>query len=181
MSVRYFITDGHSLESISRIMQAGIERIQIREKRLSAKDLCALVRQVMSLSNPHGTKVLINDRADIAIAYGAHGVHLRSGAVAPDLIRRIAPAGFLIGVSCHSIDEVRQAADEGADFGVFGPVFETPGKGEPVGLRTLAQAVHSVSMPLLALGGVTPERVTACLRTGAAGVAGIRLFQDFGR
>jgi thiamine-phosphate pyrophosphorylase len=181
MSIRYFITDGHSLESIAWIMQAGIERIQIREKHLSGRDLCALVRQVMSLSNPHGTKVLVNDRVDIAIACGANGVHLRSGAVAPHWIRGIAPAGFLIGVSCHSIDEVAQAADEGADFAAFGPVFETPGKGEPAGLRALAQAVHSVSLPLLALGGITPERVTACLRTGAAGVAGIRLFQDFGR
>jgi thiamine-phosphate pyrophosphorylase len=178
MSLRYFITDGHSLDAIARVLAAGIEWVQIREKHLSARDLSVLVRNVMRLNNPHGSKILVNDRADISVACGAHGVHLRSRSIAPAVIRKISPPDFLIGVSCHSTGDVIQAEDEGADFVVFGPVFETPGKGASTGLRALAQAAHSVSIPVLALGGVTRDRIPDCLRLGAAGVAGIRIFQD---
>jgi thiamine-phosphate pyrophosphorylase len=175
MSKRYLITDRTPIAEIGKALAAGIEMVQIREKHLSARELAAHVAAVMRLPNPHGTRILVNDRLDVALACGADGVHLRGQSVSPGVIRGITPAGFLIGVSCHSIAELEEA--EGADFAVLAPIFETPGKGPALGLRYLAQAVHAVQTPVFALGGITPERVEACLRAGAVGVAGIRLFQ----
>jgi thiamine-phosphate pyrophosphorylase len=175
MSSRYLITNHTPLSEIQRAIHSGIEFIQIREKHLSARDLQTHVASVLQLPNPHQSRILVNDRLDVALACEAHGVHLRANSVSPRTLRKITPTNFLIAVSCHSIADLEDA--EGADFAVLAPIFETPGKGPPLGLRYLAQAVHSTSIPVFALGGITEERVPACLRSGAAGVAGIRLFQ----
>jgi thiamine-phosphate pyrophosphorylase len=173
---RYLITDRTSLEDIGRALDTGkVDLIQIREKHLSTHALIDHVRAVLELARPYGTPILVNSRLDIALACKAQGVHLPADSVSPRIVRRIVPAGFLIGISCHSIADLE--AVEGADFAVLAPIFDTPGKGPPLGLRYLAQAVHSVSIPVYALGGVTEERIAVCLRTGAAGVAGIRLFR----
>jgi thiamine-phosphate pyrophosphorylase len=169
---RYCITD--SLEVAGRADRDGVELIQIRAKQLSARALADLVRAAVALG---GSKIVVNTRTDVALACGAHGVHLPAGSIAPSTIRRITPAGFLIGVSCHTVDELRAAEKEGADFAVFGPVFPSITKSvKPIGLEALRAATSAVKLPVYALGGVTAANAPLCMEAGAAGVAGISLF-----
>jgi thiamine-phosphate pyrophosphorylase len=183
--IRYYITDGQALgdrrsllDNIARKLAAGIEMIQLRERHLSARELYDLTRSVLQLPNPNGTLILVNDRVDVAVGAGAHGVHLRSHAISPVLVRRIVPEVFQIGVSCHDVDDVRRAADEGASFAVLAPIYPTPGKGPALGLEPLRKAVESASIPVLALGGITAARIEECRQAGAAGIAGISMFQS---
>lgn len=169
---RYCITD--SLEVAGRAARGGVEMIQIRAKQLSGRALTELVRGAMAIE---GSRILVNTRADVALACGAHGVHLPAGSLAPSTIRAIAPPGFLIGVSCHTIQELQAAESEGADFAVYGPVFVSLTKSvKPAGLEALRRATASVRLPVYALGGVTAVNAPQCMEAGAAGVAGISLF-----
>jgi len=165
------------LDVVARNLAVGVEWIQIRDKDLSARALFELVTAAMKLPNPHASKIIVNTRADVAIAAGAAGVHLPSGSPAARFWRQ---PGFMIGVSCHNLEELRRAEAEGADYAVFGPVFTPLSKSsvlEPRGLEGLAQAADAVRIPVLALGGVTPENTAACIAAGAAGIAGISLFE----
>lgn len=187
-----YITDRRSLagesllEAIARNLAAGVRWIQIREKDLSARELFDLVRAALALPNPHGTRLLVNSRVDVALAAGAHGAHLPAGSPAPDRWSPVAFSSpdFQIGVSCHSLDEVQAAEAEGASYAVFGPVFAPLSKSSPLpprGLAGLRQAAASVAIPVLALGGVTKSNTADCIAAGASGVAGISLFQNRGR
>jgi thiamine-phosphate pyrophosphorylase len=158
-----------------------VDWIQIREKDLSARDLLDLVRNVLAQPNPRSVKILVNTRIDVALAAGASGAHLPSGSPAARAWRAMTPPGFLLGVSCHSPEEVRAAAGEGADYVFFGPVFpplSKPAQSPPVGLGELARSVAAApEIPVLALGGITRANAAACIEAGAAGVAGISLYR----
>jgi len=159
----------------------GADWIQLREKDLTARELFELTRSILALPNPRGVKILVNTRIDVALAAGAAGVHLPSNSPAPLAWRAMTPPGFLLGVSCHLTEEVRAAAGEGADYVLFGPVFPPLSKlaqSPPVGLAGLARAVAAAAnIPVLALGGITRSNAAACIEAGAAGVAGISLYQ----
>jgi thiamine-phosphate pyrophosphorylase len=181
-----YITDakqlgGHLLPAVDRALRAGVDLVQIREKDLSTRQLCELTAAAVDLVRDAQAKILVNSRADVALAAGAHGVHLPAGSVSPAEVRRVSPPGFVVGVSCHNPAEIDRAAAEGADFVVFGPVFDTASKrayGPPQGLQRLREACAAARVPVLALGGVGLGNAAACLAAGAAGLAGISLFQQ---
>jgi thiamine-phosphate pyrophosphorylase len=189
------------LERIEEAARRGVDYIQLREKDLPGRELEALtyeaiaaIRQGRKRAAHHGplaTALLINSRTDIALAAGADGVHLRSDDISPEEVRKVwkcgagalaredSPRDPIVAVSCHSPEEVAQAASGGANFAVFAPVFEkkdTP-DARTGGLSQLAEACRA-KIPVLALGGVTLESAYSCLEAGAAGIAAIRLFQE---
>ena len=177
--IRYCITD-RRLAGVERALAGGVDFVQIREKDFSARELLDLTRAALALPNPHSTKIVVNTRMDVALAAGAAGLHLPAGSIPPCEWRKITPPGFVIGVSCHSINEAREAESDGADYLVFGPVFAPISKSSelaPRGLSGLSEAARAVRIPVLALGGVTDANAAACVEAGAAGVAGISLFQ----
>jgi thiamine-phosphate pyrophosphorylase len=188
LMLRYYITDRRTaggieavLAFVSRAAAGGVTWVQVREKDLAARELLELTRRVLAVTAPHGTRVLVNSRVDIALAAGAHGVHLPADSVPPKTLRPFVPPHFLIGVSTHDLDEVRRASAEGADFAVFSPVFPPLSKaayGPAQGLSRLREAVRAASVPVLALGGITRQNAADCIAEGAAGVAGISLFQS---
>jgi len=173
------------LGKIAEAALHGVDFIQLREKDLSVRDLEVLAAEAVHAVRKAGaqTRLLINSRTDVAIASQADGVHLRSTDVSPQQIRSIHRSlssawgpDPVVGVSCHNPEEVKRAAENAASFAVLAPVFEKPGS-HPAGLEMLARACRE-SIRVLALGGVTLENAPACLQAGAAGVAGIRLFQN---
>lgn len=167
------------LAAIARSDAAGVDLIQIREKDLDTRTLCRLVERALSLCSH--ARVVVNSRVDVALACCAHGAHLPSDAPPPSLFRSIAPPAFLLGVSCHSIDELRRAEAEGAAYAFFSPIFHPLSKHDtrsPHGLDALRRASAAVSIPVYALGGITRENAPLCAEAGAAGVAGITLFQS---
>jgi thiamine-phosphate pyrophosphorylase len=196
----YYITDrsqfaGDEAERRSRLLttvvkaaRCGIDYIQLREKDLSSHDLETLtneaVRRLRSENQKLKTVFLINSRTDIALASGAQGVHLRADDISPSEVKKIwtqgggTPARVTVGVSCHTRSEVGRAAHSGADFAVFGPVFEK-GKASTrrPGLDALREACQE-QIPVMALGGITLENAAGCIQAGAGGIAAIRLFQQ---
>ena len=180
------------LHKIQEAAAAAVDWIQIREKDLSGKECAAVTsaaieRVARPLIRGRGTtRILVNDRLDVALSQAAGGVHLGENSVpveeAGKLVdSRIHSQDFLIGVSCHSVEAARAAARGGANYIFFGPVFATPSKaafGAPQGLARLADVCRAVSLPVVAIGGITLEYVALCLSAGASGIAAIRLFQD---
>lgn len=163
-------------------MTANVHLLQLREKNLSTRVLHELALKGAEITAGSHTRLLINDRADVARAAGAAGVHLTTASIAAPVIRRTFGDEFLIGVSTHSLEEARAARDDRVDFAVFGPVFETESKrayGEPQGVKKLGQVAAVLApFPVLALGGVRLDNVADCFRAGASGIAAIRLLNN---
>lgn len=171
---------------------AGVDWIQIREKDLSGRGCSFLAREALQRapispgSNGAPARILVNDRLDVALSEHAGGVHLGESSLPLREAKRLANAqaqsqDFLIGVSCHSLEAARSAASDGADYLFFGPVFTTPSKaafGAPQGIERLGDVCRAVSVPVLAIGGITLANAAVCFAAGASGIAAIRLFQD---
>ena len=167
---------------VEAAVDAKVPLFQIREKLLSGRVLYELVRRAIEITHGTGTRLLVNDRSDIARAAGADGVHLTGQSLPADVVRKIYGPEFLIGVSTHSREEAVPAKMRGADFVVFGPVFATESKrefGEPQGLERLQEITNALrGFPVFAIGGITLDNVAACFAAGASGVAAIRLLND---
>lgn len=170
------------LQQIEAAIKAGISIIQIREKNLPTKFLFDLATQTVKLNQNYSTKVLINDRADVALATKADGVHLTSTSISTKVIRQVFPKDFVIGVSTHKIEEVVKAKNEGANFAVFSPIYKTLSKekyGKPQGIEKLAEVVKTVKdFPIIGLGGIKIEYISGISQTGASGIAAISLFEN---
>jgi thiamine-phosphate pyrophosphorylase len=180
------------LSKIEAAARAGVDWIQIREKDLSGRDCASLAQEVLLRAaksrarNGASARILVNDRLDVALSERAGGVHLGEKSLPPSEAKRLANAvipsqDFLIGASCHSLEAARSAASDGADYLFFGPIFTTPSKaafGAPQSLERLGEVCRAVSIPVLAIGGITLENAPDCLAAGAAGIAAIRLFQN---
>jgi thiamine-phosphate pyrophosphorylase len=151
-----------------------VDMIQIREKDLPARDLLDLVIMVRDLAAGTGTRILVNDRLDVALAAEIDGLHLPGNGLPPEKVR---PLVKILAISVHSVEEGIRAERAGADFVVFGPIYESPGK-NAVGLAPLKEISTTLKIPVLAIGGVNVENSSKVLNAGAAGIAGIRLFQS---
>jgi thiamine-phosphate pyrophosphorylase len=175
----YLITDRAAAprppaDVVEECLAAGLRAVQVREKDLEARDLLALADTLREATRRHGARLVVNDRADVALAAAADGVQRTHASLPVSALREITPPGFLIGASVHAEAEAREAAAQGADFIVFGPVYDTASKrryGPPQGLAALEAVAGAVGRPVLAVGGLTPGRVAEVLAAGAAGVA----------
>lgn len=189
----YLVTDRNKtrgrplLEVIQKALDAGVKAIQLRERDLPTRELLSLAEQVRALTDRAGATLLINDRVDVCLMIGAEGVHLRADHLPIPVVRRLLGPERLIGVSCHSVEEVWEAEKEGADFVVLGPLYETPSKrsyGPPIGVETLRAAKAGCPIPIFAIGGIQSDRIPEVLKAGAIGVAvisGILTAADVGR
>jgi thiamine-phosphate pyrophosphorylase len=172
--IRCLITNGR-LDIIALWIARGIDMVQIRERDLTARELAEFTRHVLAMPNPAGTKILVNDRADVALACGAHGVHLRDGSVAAE---RFARPGFMVTVACHRVEDAPLTA--GADYVLLAPIFPPLSKsagGPALGTGAITEFTRRSRVPVLALGGITMENARLCVEAGAAGIAGITCFE----
>ncbi len=159
------------------VLKRGVRFIQLREKDLPDRELYSLALEVRKLTSLYGALLLINGRMDIAKAVEADGVHLPEDSLPPSVVKKLFPE-MIVGFSAHSKEGVLWAQKEGADFVTLSPIFKTKSHPEakPLGLKVLKETSEQVNIPIYALGGVTWERMKACYKNGAYGIAGIRMF-----
>jgi thiamine-phosphate pyrophosphorylase len=187
----YLITNGEStdqnffkkktaiLNLIKIACQTKISLIQIREKSLSARFIFELANEAAKIARETETKILVNDRADIALAAKADGVHLTSNSLSVETIRRAFPKDFIVGISAHSIEDAENAKQQSADFATFSPIFSSPGKGNSRGIEELKTVCeHLKPFPIIALGGINETNWREVLKAGASGFAAIRFLND---
>lgn len=170
-------TRGRDLVAVvTECLAAGLPAVQVREKDLAVADLVALGRRLRAASRDHRALLVVNDRADVALAVGADAVQRTHASLAVEDLKAVADKRLLVGASVHAVSEAVAAARAGADWIVFGPIYDTPSKrayGPPQGLAALRDVARAVDVPVIAIGGMTPERVPEVLQAGAHGVAAI--------
>jgi thiamine-phosphate pyrophosphorylase len=176
----YLVTDRHRtggrplLSVVEAALNGGVKAVQLRERDLSIRELLSLARPLRDLTRRAGALLIINDRIDVCLSVQADGVHLRSDHLPIPIVRKYLGPDRWIGVSCHSLQDVMNAEMEGADFAVLGPVYDTPSKrpyGAPLGKDVLKQAALDGRLPVYAIGGIRPDRITDIMETGVRGVA----------
>jgi len=174
------VTDRHQTNGrplvplLQRVLTATAPAIQLRERDLSTRDFVTLAREVQALTSSRRTQLLVNDRIDVALALDGVGVHLRSNSLPVSAARQLLGSRRLVGISVHTIDEAVQAESQGADYIVFGPIYETPSKqmfGPPLGIHTLEKVCRLIRIPIIGIGGVTAARAREMRRAGAFGAA----------
>lgn len=180
------ITDG-TLETNPCILhklfsacQGGLPAIQLREKTLEARRLWEAANRLRKITSEKGIFFSINDRIDVALSVNADAVHLPEAGLSPQIPKKLKPS-LIVGASVHSIEMGRRAEEEGADYVLFGPIFSTPSKvafGKPLGLKHLEKAAQTLSIPVLAVGGITAAQTRPCINAGAYGVAAIQAFMQ---
>jgi thiamine-phosphate pyrophosphorylase len=159
---------------VEAALRGGARAFQLREKDLAPRDLLPLAQEIRQLTQAYGARLLINDRIDVALAVNADGVHLTTTSLPVHVARQLLGSDRLLGVSTHNLVEARAAAEGGADFVVFGPVFFTPSKvpyGQPVGLDALRAVCADVALPILAIGGIKKANLDQVVAAGANGIA----------
>jgi len=168
-------TNGRSLVPLlQRVLTAAAPAVQLRERDLSARELVTVAREVQAVTASRRSHLLINDRIDVALALEGVGVNLRSNSLPVLVARQLLGAQRLLGISVHAVEEAVQAELQGADYVIFGPIYETPSKrmfGPPLGIHTLEKACRLVRIPIIGIGGVTVARAREMRRAGAFGVA----------
>lgn len=175
----YLITDrkqakGSLLETVQQALNGGVKGIQLREKDLPIRELLDLARALRALTAQNHASLMINHRVDVCLAVEADGVHLRADRLPIHTVRKILGDSKFIGVSVHSVEEVKRAEEEGADFVTLGPIYQTPSKvpyGPPLGLSVLQSACREVRIPVFALGGIQKNRIPEVRAAGAKGIA----------
>ncbi|MGE0644179.1 MAG: thiamine phosphate synthase [Nitrospira sp.] len=174
------VTDRHQVQgrslstALQHAVQAGVQAIQLRERDLSTGELLSLAREIQAMTTSRPVSLIVNDRVDLAMALDLQGIHLRSNSLSSRSVRSIVGSDRLIGVSTHSAEDVRRASQDGADYVVLGPIFDTPSKrsfGAPLGLDLLTEVCRHSPIPVFAIGGVTSVRVRDVRQAGAYGVA----------
>ena len=198
MAISYYITARRQLspgseegpaeqalrQKVRAAFAARLDYVQVREKDMTGGRLACLIEELRNLPEKRSTRLLVNERLDVAVSCGADGVHLPSDSLPLSAVRSAVQskrgATWVAGISCHTEQDVEQAIREGASYALLGPVFETPSKpgALPLGLSGLARICRRATIPIFALGGVSRENARDCVQAGAAGVAGIRLFQQ---
>jgi thiamine-phosphate pyrophosphorylase len=177
----YLITDRKALApgismnaAVEQALRGGVRAVQLREKDLGIRDLLGVAYAVREVTRRYNAMLFVNGRVDVALAVGADGVHLGAADIPVQAARKAAGESMLIGASAHSVQEVRKAEQEGADFVTLGPIYETPSKlryGKPIGIQPLLKMREGVSVPVFAIGGIRRDRVEEVLDAGAFGVA----------
>ena len=176
----YLITDRHhtagrSLDAVvNDALEHGVRAVQIREKDLPVRSLLTLTREIATQIKRRGARCFVNDRVDVCLSVPDVGIHLRSDSLPADQVRRLVGPDRLLAVSTHSFDEVQRAEQQGADFVVLGPIYDTPSKrafGQPIGLTAIDRARSKSRLPIFAIGGITRENVGEVMGVGASGIA----------